>query len=1501
MADEQNGKFQEVIELSLNIDKFIRSLQRSLSEIKKFIRDVRDTNDVLVSNFDSLFEKLETGNSASIRRRVKVVKEGAEEEISIETKKQQRLQEIRNRLSPSGAPGPDANSAVFRSNNPNVATRQDIAFGNEAAIRQQIADNIKKFNAEQDQIERDRQRNYRQIAQARKTAELADQREAFRQATEAEKLRDKLERDALSRRLAYLRQINKERIAEEKKAAAELAKIAKANEPFLAPGFTPSGGRPSLPRQFNQFNAPGFTRSGGTPSVPRTQDEPAINQSFTDRIFKGFANSAAVALRYSIIFGAIQNAVDALSAAVLAPFRALVDGIKYLQQLETQAIELQSVLNANVEFSKDFKENLIASAQAAKQVQRALEDVAAETGVNLERLQSVFKFFINNNGIQLVGNLKDAIQFAKLYTVIIEGAGLQSLQLASETAKIGELLSSNKFNKPIFLEKVALTAAQWIKIRDAAQKTGNILPELEKRAQPYLDSIKSVALQQTRVIQQVELLINRIKGDGAKTIYTEISEALIVIRQWLQQNGDQLVDVVTVAGGSIASLANALANLGVPSLLLKTLQAVSLVIGESALGLEYLAGQFRYIVELATVVAATIGDPGARKKLVSEVDVEQQERLKKQEARAKALVRLQNDLFGIANPTVGNSETDRLSQGVSSKSGSNRDPSQAGVANAELNEELKGLEEKRSRIKNALDAYRNLIKEDVAEKNINRQQAAVELVQFNQNEIAVERELLAEGLKIIEEKRKQARQGTTDVEQLRTLEANFDNKAIDLKKKFYDNQRQLNAASSQAEREAARERVQNTRAEIDEERKVRLAGIDRKIQESKAAKEAGFTTQVEAFDEQTALEREKLVIQAEVAKSSLEQEKAYTDNRIRALRDYEVAVKNLAEFDKTIITKRKVAQDQEIADFAKAAGERLKIENDLLESQVRLSEQINGRPNFLASDELLKKRREELDLAIRQKEAELNIQQIRRQTGQEDTVAIQNLTNDLNALNQAKLENLAQRIGGTNSLPQGGAIQNILRNRVLQEARRDAENITSSGLVGANKASPQQIEFAKKLVSEIDKLILKNNPTLKNVGKNAFSQLTGISFEDFNLSLGKSSSGLKKAAVTAELVAAGLAAVGNAIGVFQSGSAQGGKLGGIGALATQFGDLAGPVFGPFVKAFGGVASLIGNIFVRATKRIVEDVNRQFEATLQDFNRGNLGLADTIDSLNRQRDSAIQRLSGKKNGKEELDKILKQFDDELFNLQKQRKEIIDSFDEELVVLRVNSDYLSQISKQWTDINKQVKDYITAGGDAGKAAEFLSLQLGNIKQAAIDSLAQAEQDAIADITKLNDLLKERNRIVDDFKDKEFDLINQDSVERRQTGSVARGKELVQLRKEFQDNLDNIDQEIKLQTTRVNKEREVFNLTNDTADLRRRDEELTSLALDKQITKLKEMQSIVASITGGAGGLIGSGIFGNSTTNINVTVNGSPGDTAEDFGSRIADSLSIELSRRQRLAPA
>jgi hypothetical protein len=237
------------------------------------------------------------------------------------------------------------------------------------------------------------------------------------------------------------------------------------------------------------------------------------------------------------------------------------------------------------------------------------------------------------------------------------------------------------------------------------------------------------------------------------------------------------------------------------------------------------------------------------------------------------------------------------------------------------------------------------------------------------------------------------------------------------------------------------------------------------------------------------------------------------------------------------------------------------------------------------------------------------------------------------------------------------------------------------------------------------------------------------------------------------------------------------------------------------------------------------------------------------------------LSGKKGGQDQLKDLLPQLDQQITSLRLQQKQIVEDFDSAFTALNIQmesgTDALSEIYQQWQGINKQVYEYINAGGDAAKAAEYLSNQLQLIQQNGQNTLDDGEQQAIQDAINLNNLLQQRVQLVQRLNGQVFDLQNADALERTQAGSVSRGRQIQELRQQAKEQLDTLNQQIQTATLKLDAEKKVFNISSDIEALHRRDDELTIKSLDAQLAKYNAIKEIVNSISIGASGLFNSSL--------------------------------------------
>jgi hypothetical protein len=326
---------------------------------------------------------------------------------------------------------------------------------------------------------------------------------------------------------------------------------------------------------------------------------------------------------------------------------------------------------------------------------------------------------------------------------------------------------------------------------------------------------------------------------------------------------------------------------------------------------------------------------------------------------------------------------------------------------------------------------------------------------------------------------------------------------------------------------------------------------------------------------------------------------------------------------------------------------------------------------------------------------------------------------------------------------------------------------------------------------------------------------------------------------------------------YQSGGIGGAIGGGLSSIGSTIGQLSSafksaPIVGAIISGVGEMFSFIGDLFTAAARKIAADIQKATTALMNQYSNGQATLVQTISGLEQERQDAINRLSNKKGGQDQLNQLLPQLDNQIAQLKLQQTQVKLTFEQSLAVLQTHSQTIGGILSTWQQINKQVTDYLNAGGDAAKAAQFLSLNLQQVLQTTSDSLLSAEDSAIQDAMKLNGLLLQRVDLAKQFAQQEFALKNQDALERMANPAVNAAIQYQRQKAANDAQLTALDQQISLYTSRVDMEKQVFNLAQSTADLQAQANQLNLTALAQTIQGWKDLQKIVASITQNSAGL-------------------------------------------------
>lgn len=1236
-------------------------------------------------------------------------------------------------------------------------------------------------------------------------------------------------------------------------------------------------------------------------------------KTFGDRVIGGFTGTLAHLIRFYVAMNAIQAVLGTIQLGFRSMFDLVAGGIRYTQELEKNTSSLAGVIASNAQFAGDLAENFKISRDAAKEVVALLQDKSIQSGLGRDALENTFKALLEGGGAKGTNNLRELVDLSVLFQKSLDAAGVGGLAAQGSIEEISKLFQQIPSQSNKFLALLHLTSEEWVKIRTEGEKHRDLLPRLYERVRPYLSALEIAKNDQAVLVQRIDLLKDRLSAIAGEQLFSKITDSLKKLIEFIDDNRDKVIAFIEVFTDSFL-------------LMITQMERFSLAFsGSGFLGTLLTVRNLMFQLVASATLLAQIKLRGDFKAALDGFNSQ----LKDIEDSTKAIKALYEgtpllpaDLKdGQFNPG-NNSLLDRPFKGT---------PPPAAPKPGIQNSLAKYEEEKRKYQANVEDVVEatKLAKdrvEDLAQsQTISQAEAARRLSSIIASETAAITELNTKFQSIISATKSaiSGDRGTPDPNdrkkalesfnaQVIALQTDYKKKLFGINRESFTANRRVNAEQNALEKEDFSARIKRIQGEQEQEQAL-----------VSAARDVGLLTELEYLDSLEIIAKQS----AETRRAAIDEEikdkgegtlRARQLNNERAKSDQDLA--NQLEI---IAGKRSEFFIRDAAAMNEYARQLREIDASVAETFVRLGNQLRAEAGFNRStDQLFNARIAELNLLEAQK---LKLLEIARAKNAESEQT-RRLVLDIKELEAARINTFSERLSSISSGSADIGTRNALsRNAINQEGLRLRAQAgqaqarllffdTFNNLNGGG-SDPKQAAVRAQFVSDLEaatKAVSRFKTELEDRATPGVKRaVTGILDTFIGGGVRQSFAEARAAGDEMGQAAAAANAVGNALTVLTSvinsvkeGYKNGGIAGGIGAGITALGPAleAIPVVGKFLPAIGSILTFVGSMFTAAAKRIAESVKKSFENTLKNYQNGTATLIDTITELERARSSAISRLSGSKGGKAELDKILPGFDDEIASLRRKQKEILTAFEGSLDILRLQSDVLAGVNKQWVEINKQVKDYIGAGGDAAKAAEYLSISLAKLRKDAVDDLAQGEQEAIKEALRLNTLLEQRTKILDDFRKQEFELLNADAIERRQPGSVTRGRQLEELRKQRDEQLAQLDEEVRIATVRVSREREVFGLAVDVAALKRRDEELTIRALDAQIQKWVDLKAIVASITLGENGLFGAaaGFFRTpSAFEITVNVNGGVGDPY-GVGQQIGEGILSELDRQNRLAP-
>ncbi len=1174
----------------------------------------------------------------------------------------------------------------------------------------------------------------------------------------------------------------------------------------------------------------------------------------------GMASLLASVAEFRLLWAAVGEIISVVVDVIKSPFEVIKTGFEYLTKLQDQAASLQGPIAANAKYSADLGKNFQLAGVAAKEVALEFQQMAVKMGVPADQLQHIFSDVLESGGLHFVKTMQDVVSLTQLFQLAMNKTSTDVETQRRTMMEIPKLLDGQNSSGSRILTTLGLTNEQWQKIRSEALAHGDLVEKLSGLMAPYLSVVDEANLRQSRLLDSIKLQSSIIAGAIALPLWQRFTAILQRVSGFLDRNGESLKQLGTetvdltkefvVFVGEIA--AGLTGTTSLHSLFQSVLETVNNLVGALRIAIEVTS---TWGHELGTV-AQFGADPFNffSPKAISDFN----SRINAFEANYKAKVK---EIFKQGNAVARGFDVNLFFDQNGQFKGA---PSlTSGILNNQVspNKAIPDPEAEKAAAKQREDTFRSLQETFRSELEKTKQKfsetEATIAAQQNTGVISVH-EATTQRIAAIHTELAAIQQL---VQQYTALAAKSGVKPTEIQKFTTSLSDTGNAAQSTAtvqvtnalakdqanEESITQAHLQRLRQMAIEHSRAMLTIYKQEASEGLVFQEQAFVgllTKTQLFDKEQELSEQ----QHAATIAALNQELSSAGNNekeISRITDAKTAEDQRYTDSMIGSTERRAAIAQKEADDEAAAGELL-ILLSLRESVARKKAAADG---GVAVGDLLKA---ELALSAQLvKDAQASVDRAQK--------------------NLSEAQSIDQKTKAT---------ENLLKAQTDLDRAQTEHNSLMTQTPGGSVASAI---FGKGTSVQDVKDMLK------------------APFDDFKGTVDNLGNAMQFFGKT----------VAGFISAIKSGYAQGGVMGAIGGGASQAGSLLstlGPAFGPagaIVSGIGSIFSLLGGLFTAHAKKIAADIQKATQELMQQYSNGQTSLVATINGLEQQRQAAISQLSGQKGGQDQLNQLLPQLDNQIAQLQLQQKQVKTTFEQSLAVLQTHSQTIGQLLGTWQQINKQVKDYLDAGGDAAKAAQFLSLSLQQQQQTAQNSLNDAENQSIQDAMQLNDLLTQRVSLAKQFAQQEFDLKNQGALERMANPAVNAALNYQQQKAANDAQLTALDQQITLYTSRVNMEKQVFNLAQSTADLQARSNQLNLTALQQTIQGWKDLQKIVSSITQNSAGLYGinpnlftpaaSGSVNNSKVinigagAVQVTVTGA---SAAD-GQAIAAALSKELN--------
>jgi hypothetical protein len=292
-------------------------------------------------------------------------------------------------------------------------------------------------------------------------------------------------------------------------------------------------------------------------------------------------------------------------------------------------------------------------------------------------------------------------------------------------------------------------------------------------------------------------------------------------------------------------------------------------------------------------------------------------------------------------------------------------------------------------------------------------------------------------------------------------------------------------------------------------------------------------------------------------------------------------------------------------------------------------------------------------------------------------------------------------------------------------------------------------------------------------------------------------------------------------GAFQGAMAGAASFGQIGSM------VGGPIGGAVGAVVGGIAGAISGAMRAATERMAERLVAAFNAVIQEVQSGNQTLGAGIALSIQQIQTTVTSLSGKKGGRDDLKQILPNMEQQLAQLQAQQKAVLQSMDQQVTALNAPLAYQGQLGSIQTIITAY-QQYIQAGGNVVTANQYLQDSFQNLVTQGMQQLNQDEQDAVNNALNYNNLLLQRQTLIQNTNSEIQQIMSQGVAVRQVPEGVSKAIQIQQLMLNSSQQMDQLNQQISVSQYQLTVQQKIFGLAT------------TRIGLENQLVILQNEQT-------------------------------------------------------------